>query len=105
MKIKEYIDKIPPQFRNRYVLVTVFFFIWMTFFDLSRFPRLWEKSAERESLLEETADLEQKIKDNYQTLELLEDSIYLDKFAREKYMMKKAKEDLFVIVDSTRVED
>ena len=105
MKIKEYIDKIPPQFRNRYVLVTVFFFIWMTFFGLSRFPRLWRKSAERELLLEEKADLDQKIKDNYKKLELLQDSTYLYKFAREKYMMKKAKEDLFVIVDSTRVED
>lgn len=105
MKIKEYIDKIPTQFRNRYVLVSVFFLIWMTFFDLSRFPRLYQKSAEREELLEEKADLEQKIKDNYNTLELLEDSTYLDKFAREKYLMKKANEDLFVIVDSTKVED
>lgn len=105
MKIREYLDKIPPQFRNRYVLVTVFFLIWMTFFDLSRFPRLYEKSVEREILLEEKADLEEKIEQNYKTLELLEDSTYLDKFAREKYLMKKKNEDLFVIVDSTKVED
>lgn len=105
MKIREYLDKIPPQFRNRYVLVTVFFLIWMTFFDLSRFPRLYEKSVEREILLEEKSDLEEKIEQNYKTLELLEDSTYLDKFAREKYLMKKKNEDLFVIVDSTKVED
>lgn len=105
MKIREYLDKIPPQFRNRYVLVTVFFLIWMTFFDLSRFPRLYKKSVERETLLEEKADLEEKIEQNYKTLELLEDSTYLDKFAREKYLMKKKNEDLFVIVDSTKVED
>lgn len=105
MKIKEYIDRIPPQFRNRYVLVIVFFLIWMTFFDLSRFPRLYEKSKEREMLLEEKSDLEYKIKENYEILEKLEDSTYLDRFAREKYMMKKSNEDLFVIVDSTSVED
>lgn len=105
MNWKEWTSKIPKQLRNRYAIVVIVFLVWMTFFDIARFPVLAERGQEKKELLEQKEELELKIKENYRTLELLEDSAYLDKFAREQYLMKKPNEDLFVIIDSTKVED
>ncbi len=105
MKIKEWYDKIPNQFKSKYTLVALFFLIWMTFFDMARFSVLGKKTSEKERLRDIRDSLQSQIDKNYQTLELLEDSTYLDNFARDKYMMKREDEDLFVIVDSTKVEE
>jgi cell division protein DivIC len=39
--------------------------------------------------------------DSTLTKQLMTDSAWLEKFAREKYLMKKDNEDLFLVVDTT----
>lgn len=104
MKVKEWYNNVPSQFKSKYSFVIIFFLVWMTFFDMARFSVLSEKSSQRDELLEKKERLEKQIEDNYIMLENLNDSVYLDHFARDKYMMKRKDEDLFVIIDSTSVD-
>jgi len=59
--------------------------------------------ASEVSELEESRDIYKKqIADlNRQRTELFGNQINLEKFAREKYMMKKDNEDLFVVIQDT----
>ena len=99
--LKEYYDKLPPFLKNKFVLVTVALLVWVTFFDSSN----WIKQAKLKSEIE---DLKEQKK--YYLNEIQKDSIALfdltnnqetqEKFAREKYLMKKENEDVIVILDS-----
>lgn len=91
---------IPPLFRNFYFLSLFFFFIWMTFFDsndlITQF-RLAHKQGELEAT---KAFYEEKIVEVKNDREaLLNDKQLLEKLAREKYLMKKESEDLFIVVE------
>ena len=99
--LKEYYDKLPPILKNKFVLVTVVLLVWVAFFDSNN----WIKQAKLKS---EIQDLEEQKK--YYLDEIQKDSIALfdltnnqetqEKFAREKYLMKKENEDVIVIIDS-----
>jgi cell division protein FtsB len=87
-------------FKNKYFLVTVAFAVWLVFFDqnniisqikLSR--KLKEIRQQKEYYLEEIR------KNENATDELMSDSAHLEKFAREKYLMKKDNEDVYLIED------
>jgi len=86
---------------NKYFLATLLFILWMFFFDpkdwgtaLSKNNKLkeFQKSEEHLSkIINETKDELKQLKSNVQTIE---------KYAREKYFMKKENEDLFIISTS-----
>lgn len=95
--------RIPKFLRNKYLLVTAFFVVWMLFFDRNN---LFSQLQLRNELNEMKGKLnfyKQKIDEvNKEKEELFGSGTALEKFARETYMMKKDDEDLFVIVpDST----
>ncbi|MBK0380555.1 FtsB family cell division protein [Mucilaginibacter segetis] len=86
-------------FKNKFFLATLAFLIWMIFFDRNDLISQYEYH-------QQLTELEQK-RDFYQTQtakvneeldELSSDKAKLEKFAREKYLMKKDNEDVFVIV-------
>jgi cell division protein DivIC len=94
------LKKLPPAFRNFYVICGVCFLVWMTFLDsndlVSRFrmnSRLSALEDEKQYYLEKIMEVE---KDR---TELMTNQELLEKFAREKYLMKKETEDVFVIVE------
>jgi cell division protein FtsB len=87
--------------RNKYFLAIVAFAVWMLFFDKNDMLAQYEYKAEVNKLQQE--------KDFYvrETALVKKDLAELDsnlttaeKFAREKYFMKKDNEDVFVIVKS-----
>ena len=87
---------------NKYFLTTVAFIVWMVFFDSNNLltrNRLQEKldglNVEKQFYLQEIK------KDSTLTYQLLNDSLQLEKFARERYLMKKGKEDVFLVIDTT----
>jgi hypothetical protein len=89
-------------FKYRYILLFAFFGLWMLFFDSNNvFYRF--SIASEVSELEESRDIYKKqIADlNRQRTELFGNQINLEKFAREKYMMKKDNEDLVVVIQDT----
>jgi cell division protein FtsB len=86
--------------RNKYVLTTAFVAVWVAFFDkndiFSQFDlrqKLKDLETEKHYYIQEIA---QNKKDLY---ELRTNPDNLEKFVREKYLMKKDNEDIFVIVD------
>jgi cell division protein FtsB len=85
-------------FRNKFFLVTLAFVVWMIFFDkndlLSQYQyhqQVSKLKQERDFYQKETAKAHQELD------ELTTDKEKLEKFAREKYLMKKDNEDVFVI--------
>lgn len=86
-------------FKNKFFLVTVAFVIWMIFFDkndlLSQYQYRQEVSklkAERDFYQQQSDKVSKDLE------ELNSDPQMLEKFAREKYLMHKDNEDVFVIV-------
>jgi cell division protein DivIC len=92
------LKKLPPAFRNFYVVTGLSFFIWLLLLDsndlISRFKMTAKVSSlenEKEFYLEKISEVEKDRK------ELLTNKELLEKFAREKYLMKKETEDIFII--------
>ena len=92
------LKRLPPAFRNFYFITSVSFLAWMMFLDsndfISRFKitsKLRSLEAEKEFYIEKISEVEKDRK------ELMTNKELLEKFAREKYLMKKESEDLFII--------
>ncbi|WP_214071475.1 septum formation initiator family protein [Mucilaginibacter sp. dw_454] len=86
-------------FKNKFFLVTVAFVVWMVFFDKNDLLSQYQYHQEVSKLKTERdfykAQSEKVTKD---LDELNSDPAKLEKFAREKYLMHKDNEDVFVIV-------
>ena len=99
MNLKERILKLPPYLRNKYSITFALFVLWMLFFDQSDMITQFKLRGELRELENEN---EYYIQQNHQVdsdlQELLSNDQQLEKFAREKYLMKKDDEDIFVIV-------
>jgi cell division protein FtsB len=86
--------------KYKYWLIGLIAVTWMTVFDSNNFIELVK-------LRREVSDLEEKrdfykaeiIKARQEEKELFSNIRNLEKFAREKYLMKKDNEDLFIIVE------
>lgn len=76
---------------------------WMTVFDSNNFIELVELRHEISNLEEKrdyyTSEIENVRKEQK---DLFSSTRNLEKFAREKYLMKKDNEDLFIIVDERK---
>lgn len=82
---------------NVYALIGLFFVIWMVFLDTNSlliYINLERKLTELET---QKASLEDDIANDKKTLLQLNDSIELQRYAREKYHMKRKKEDVYLI--------
>jgi len=84
--------------KNKYLFAGAFFLVWMLFFDpkdISSEIRRWKKFGELES---SEQHLIKKIKNTRSELgELKNNAQTIEKYAREKYLMKKDNEDLFIV--------
>ena len=89
---------IPSFLKNKFFLTTGFFAIWILFFDkndiltqIARTNELTGLKKSKEYYSEQIAQ-ERKI-----SQELQSDPATIEKYAREKYLMKRENEELFVI--------
>jgi cell division protein FtsB len=92
--------------RFRYYILFGAFLLWMVFFDNNNlFYRI--SIAKEISAMEEMKTFHQKelVKLNQQKTELLGNAHHLEKFAREKYRMKRDNEDLFILVRDSSEKD
>jgi cell division protein FtsB len=93
-------------FRNKYFLVTAAFAVWMVFFDRNDLFSQYEYH-QQVSKLKQERDFYQKetVKVHQDLDELTSNKEKLEKFAREKYLMKRDNEDVFVIVKEKKNND
>ena len=85
--------------KNKFFLVTLAFLVWMIFFDKNDLFSQYEYRHQVNKLKEER-DFYKKETDQVtkELDELTSNPQKLEKFAREKYLMKKDNEDIYVIV-------
>jgi cell division protein FtsB len=89
---------IPSWLKNKYLVTGAFFAIWMFFFDQKDIPSDVEKRTKLNELQKSEQHLDQLITDSHKELDLLKNNAQsIEKYAREKYMMKKDNEDLFIV--------
>ncbi|MAD96999.1 MAG: septum formation initiator [Flavobacteriaceae bacterium] len=93
--IKE--NKFFKFFTNIFVLIVVVFAVWMTFFDENSYLIHREFNKEIEELEKTIKFYEDRIQEDKATIQKLQDSLELERFAREKYLMKKKNEDIYII--------
>jgi cell division protein FtsB len=90
---------IPVWLKNKYILTAGLFAVWMLFFDTRDvITTHFRQRGELNRLLESKAHYQLEIEKTRKELEQLKsDPRVLEKYAREKYRMKKDNEDLYVI--------
>lgn len=90
-------------YKNRYKLIIAAFLLWMIFFDKNNFIDQYKLREQYSKVLEEKeyyqAQIEQARKEREQ---LFTDEQALEKFAREKYHMKKDEEEVFIVVEEEK---
>lgn len=95
----KFIDKIPPAFRNKYLLTIIIFFTWLLLLDSNNLIARYKAMKELHQLKQDKEYFLNKIEEEKRKLrELKTDDDNLEKFAREQYRMKKADEDLYIIL-------
>ncbi|RYE96903.1 MAG: septum formation initiator family protein [Oxalobacteraceae bacterium] len=95
------LQKIPPFFRNFYVATALALLVWMAFFDANNFIVQFRNLAKLNELQREIDYYSTQIDTvRADQREVLGSDRLREKYAREKYLMKKPTEDVFVVVDS-----
>jgi cell division protein FtsB len=92
--------------KNKFFLVTIAFLVWMIFLDkddlysqYSKHNDVVELQKQRDFLLKQSTQVSKDLD------ELTSNPQKLEKFAREKYLMKKDNEDVFVIIRKKKSEE
>lgn len=93
------LTRIPAWLKNKYLLTTVGFVVWILFFD-SRdlITTHFREKAQLVKLEDSRRYYEQQIETTKKELqELKTNPALVERYAREKYLMKRDNEDLFII--------
>ena len=93
--------KLAKVITNKYFIAAVFFIVWMLFIDQRDYFQQKERRDELHKLEQKKAYYQQEINKTRKELGDLQHSpAALEKYARERYLMKKDGEDIFIIEDS-----
>ena len=85
--------------KNKYYITAIAFFVWMLFFDRNDFVSQIKLRAQVYRMEQKRKFYTDKIQQiNLQKQQLFASQASLEKFAREKYYMKKDNEDVYVII-------
>ena len=90
---------IPWYLKNKYIFTVFLLFTWVLLFDnfdLVTVVKMRIEINKKEKEMEHLQTLIKQDKQNY--IELTSNRKQLEKFAREKYLMKKKNEDIFIIL-------
>ena len=94
------LDRLPGFLKSFYFVSTILFLIFMLFISDSNLIRQYRLTNKLRKLEHEKTYYSEKIKEvEKDRYELMSDEALLEKFAREKYLMKKEKEDIYVVVE------
>jgi len=98
MTFKQFRQKKTIKFiTNRYVLILIGFSVWMLFFDGNSYLVHKEYNKEIDKINKFNKFYEENTKEFNLVITKLKDSLQLERFAREKYLMKKENEDIYLI--------
>lgn len=96
--------KIASLLLNKYLMTIGLFIVWMLFFDQRDFFYVREQKQKLKDLENKKHYYQHEIEKTKKDLvDLQNNPIALEKFAREHYMMKKDGEDVFIIETPTSI--
>ncbi|MBP6000935.1 MAG: septum formation initiator family protein [Flavobacterium sp.] len=98
-KLKNLIAKYPflKMIANRYIVVLLFFVIWMLFLDNYSYLEHRVLNHEIEEIEDNIDYYKAEIKKDSASIKQLKNNDRVEKFAREKYYMKRENEDIYII--------
>ncbi len=98
-KLKNLIVKYPflRIIVNRYILVLIFFLIWMLFLDNYSYLEHRVLNQEIDEIEDNIDYYKSEIKKDSASIKHLKNNDRVEKFAREKYYMKRENEDIYII--------
>jgi cell division protein FtsB len=98
--------KYLPMMNNKFILTFLGFVVWLGFFDRNDFLTTWNYHKKLESLRNEKQYYEREIEKYREDLNnLLTNHATMEKYAREKYYMKKDNEEVFLIIKEKAKEN
>ena len=101
LQIKK-MQKIRKFFTNKYLITGTGFVLWMLFFDRNDVALQLKRVHELKKLQQSETVMDKQIYAAKQELNQLKTNPEtLEKYAREKFMMKKDNEDLFIITSDS----
>lgn|SRR5688500_15023796 len=91
-------SKLPKIAKNFYVVTAATFLVWMLFFDQNDFISQYRMNKKLDDLEDEYVYYEERMPEVISESQALKNNSYqLEKFAREKYLMKKKTEEVFIV--------
>ena len=85
--------------KNRYFITLFVFLVWLIFIDHNNLVDRQKMYKEHQKLQETKREYKQKIKETRNAAKAMDNKDYLEKSAREKYLMKKEKEDIYIVTE------
>jgi len=86
--------------RNKYLIALLAVLVWLLFFDSHNLIQQWRMQRQLQELRQEREFyLEEIRRDSTAIDELKNDPDALERYARERFLMKKEGEDVFIIVE------
>tara|TARA_B100000795_G_scaffold158062_1_gene118732 strand:+ start:30641 stop:30961 length:321 start_codon:yes stop_codon:yes gene_type:complete len=89
---------------NIYVLILALFLVWMFFFDANNYFFHKELSDDIEALEQNKEFYTAEIQKDKSFIEKMKDSTEMERFAREKYYLKKENEDIYIIENQDSIK-
>ena len=95
----EIIKLLLLKLKSPFILIGLLFVLWMLFFDSNSYLNHNRLSNDINQLLKDKQHYKEEIKKDSIALEELSSPEGLEKYAREKYHMKKENEEIFLIIE------
>jgi cell division protein DivIC len=97
--LKETIQKKPwlKIVSNKYLLISLLFAVWMLFLDNYSYMDQRQLNKQIDELQDNKKYYQEEIKKDNQSIKLLKNQDQVEKYAREKYYMKRENEDIYIV--------
>ena len=95
----EIIKLLLLKLKSPFILIGLLFVLWMLFFDSNSYLKHNRLSSDINQLQKDKQHYKEEIKKDSIALEELSSPEGLEKYAREKYHMKKENEEIFLIIE------
>jgi cell division protein DivIC len=91
---------------NKYVWVLLFFIVWMLFLDNYSYFDHRVLNQQIDELETNKTYYQEEIAKDQKSIQLLKNPNQIEKYAREKYFMKKDSEDIYIVeFEEQRIKD
>ena len=97
--LKETIQKKPwlKIMSNKYLLISILFGVWMLFLDNYSYMDQRQINKQIDELQDNKKYYQDEIRKDKENIKLLKNQDQVEKYAREKYYMKRENEDIYLV--------